>query len=357
MERIAASTSVHSSGCAALPVQRDGLTDYSPKDKPWDVHRGQADDVGWIYAAAVEFERYAARMADCGGVLRFGWATTPETGETSLQLREAHFCRVRHCPVCQWRRSLMWQARFYQSLPKLVQEHPKARWLFLTLTVRNCPIGELRATLNAMNAAWQRLKDRKEFRPVLGWVRTTEVTRSQDGSAHPHFHALLMVPPSWFTGRQYVKQARWVELWADCMRLDYTPVVDVRTVKARTPEAPAPTCSSPASGGGGDIAQALQRAVSETLKYSVKPSDMTDDPEWFLELTRQTHKCRFVASGGVLKDVLKVDQESEEDLLLQDGSTEGEDDGSRLAFGWRSAERRYRRAPGGDNGPTRTDPD
>lgn len=76
----------------------------------------------------------------------------------------------------------MWQARFYQSLPKLVTEHPKARWLFLTLTVRNCPITELGETLTAMNAAWQRLKDRKEFRPVLGWVRTTEVTRGKDGS-------------------------------------------------------------------------------------------------------------------------------------------------------------------------------
>jgi len=39
----------------------------------------------------------------------------------------------------------MWQARFYQSLPKLVEEHPKARWMFLTLTVRNCPIDELGA--------------------------------------------------------------------------------------------------------------------------------------------------------------------------------------------------------------------
>ena len=116
-----------------------------------------------------------------------GWADLPETGETRLRLREAHFCRVRHCPVCQWRRSLMWQARFYQSLPKLVTEHPKARWLFLTLTVRNCPITELGETLTAMNAAWQRLKDRKEFRPVLGWVRTTEVTRGKDGSARPAF--------------------------------------------------------------------------------------------------------------------------------------------------------------------------
>ncbi len=99
----------------------------------------------------------------------------------------------------------MWQARFYQAMPRLAAEHPKARWIFLTLTVKNCQISELRDTLKHMNASWQRLKDRKEFKPVSGWIRSTEVTRGKDGTAHPHFHALLMVPPSWFT-RHYIKQ-------------------------------------------------------------------------------------------------------------------------------------------------------
>ncbi|MCZ7121741.1 protein rep, partial [Salmonella enterica subsp. enterica] len=98
---------------------------------------------------------------------------------------------VRHCPVCQWRRSLMWQARFYQSLPRIVAEYPAARWMLLTLPVRNCAIGELGETLSRMNMAFQRLKDRKEFRPVQGWIRTTEVTRGSDCSAHPHFHTLM----------------------------------------------------------------------------------------------------------------------------------------------------------------------
>ena len=70
----------------------------------------------------------------------------------------------------------MWQARFYQALPALEQEHPKARWIFLTLTVPNCPVEELRATLQEMGKGWQRLIKRKEFKPVLGFIRTTEVT-------------------------------------------------------------------------------------------------------------------------------------------------------------------------------------
>ena len=222
----------------------------------------------------------------------------------------------------------MWQARFFQALPGLVEAHRDARWLFLTLTVRNCPVEALRPVLKDMNTAWGRLVKRPEFRQVQGWIRTTEVTRGRDGSAHPHFHALLMVPPSWFT-RHYVKQARWVELWRDTARLNYAPSVDVRTVKARPGEV------------DGDVSQALRRAAAETLKYAVKPSDMTADPAWFLELTRQVHKLRFIATGGLLKGVLRDGQESDEDLALTDG--DGQDDGSRVGFTWRPADRRYRR--------------
>ncbi|MGZ7278142.1 protein rep, partial [Streptococcus pyogenes] len=71
-----------------------------------------------------------------------------------MRLRSAEFCRVRHCPVCQWRRSLMWQARFYQALPRIVADYPDSRWMFLTLTVRNCDIADLAETLTAMNAAF-----------------------------------------------------------------------------------------------------------------------------------------------------------------------------------------------------------
>jgi len=342
MEVFASSKSKNIRYIESSPERDDSLTHYSPKDAPWDRHRAQTDDVAAIYARAAEFERLAARMSSCSGILRFGWVDDPETGESRLRLREARFCRVRYCTTCQWRRTLMWQARFYESLPSLVAAYPKARWIFLTLTVRNCEITELGDTLTAMNAAWRRLAARREFRPVLGWIRTTEVTRGQDGTAHPHFHALLMVPPSWFKGSAYVKHARWVELWQACARLDYTPVVDVRTVKPLKRQPDETTIEATAA--------ALQGAVKETLKYSTKPGDMTADESWFLELTRQTHRRRFVATGGALKDVLKVEQESDEDLALADGPAAGEDDGARLAFSWRRDDRRYRRFPKADKG-------
>lgn len=214
---------------------------------------------------------------------------------------------------------MMWQARFYQALPALQEAFPGARWVFLTLTVRNCALADLRQTLKAMSEAWGRLVKRPEFKPVLGWVRTTEVTRSETGEAHPHFHALLMVSTSYFGG-QYVKQARWVELWQECARLDYVPVVDVRAVKGE-----------------------MSKAVQETLKYSVKPADMEADGQWLLELTRQVHKLRFIATGGALKGVLKVEEAiTNEDMVNADSGVPEVPESPRMAFAWDRPVKRYR---------------
>ncbi|MBE3060658.1 protein rep, partial [Klebsiella pneumoniae] len=63
-------------------------------------------------------------------------------------------------------------------------------------------------------------------------------------------------------------------------------------------------------------AERVRGAVAEPRKYSTKPADMVADPKWVLELTRQTHKRRFVATGGALKDVLKLDQETDADMVI-----------------------------------------
>ena len=106
---------------------------------------------------------------------------------------------------------------------------------------------------------------------------------------------------------------------AECLRVSYDPNVDVRAVKPRKPkDGESLACAT---------AELVRGAVAETLKYSTKPADMVADPEWFLELTRQTHK-RFVATGGALKDVLKLDQETDADMVIGDDISEGDDDGS-----------------------------
>ncbi|MGS5500607.1 protein rep, partial [Citrobacter sp. SL156] len=87
---------------------------------------------------------------------------------------------------------------------------------------------------------------------------------------------------------------------------------------------------------------ALADAVAETLKYAVKPSDMTKDREWFHELTRQVFKLRFVSTGGVLKDLFK-EETSEEDLLLLTEEEETDKELGSLYFNWYKTKAKYRR--------------
>ena len=292
------------------------LSEISPEDKPWNKHRQNTDTIESYYSGS-DFDKYAERMAFCSLFLEFGFNTT-EDDSLKLKLWAAKFCRIRFCPVCQWRRSLLWKAKMYNVLPQIVDKYPTHRWLFLTITQQNVPITELRQTLTEMNKGWQRLIKRKAF-PALGWMRSTEVTRSENGYAHQHFHCLLMVPTSYF-GRSYLNQQKWSTLWRDVMKLDYDPIIDIRAVKARI----SPTA-----------------LVPELAKYITKESDLVANREWFLELTKQLHGMRAIATGGILKEYLRDMPEEPEDLIGSDGDGMDKDFG-RLLFGWRRQEKNYK---------------
>lgn len=215
----------------------------------------------------------------------------------------------------------MWKAKAHKILPKVIEHFPKHRWLFLTLTVRNVEITVLRETLTWMHKSFVRLTKLKEF-PAVGWIKSTEVTRGKtpSGSAHPHFHALLMVPPSYFSGKDYLSQKRWVKLWQQATRLDYEPMVHINAVdRHRNP----------------------QNLIPEILKYQVKESDLVADREWFLELTKQLHKTRAVSVGGVLRDYFKALEEEPEDLIGTDETDTVLDEGH-LYFEWKKQLKKYK---------------
>jgi hypothetical protein len=85
--------------------------------------------------------------------------------------------------------------------------------------------GDLTPTQNVLPSLGRGLKPPK-------FVKTVEVTRGKTpvGSAHPHFHVLMMVKPSYFT-HGYLSQAKWVEMWQKSLRIDYKPILDVQALK------------------------------------------------------------------------------------------------------------------------------
>lgn len=290
-------------------------------ESPWDAHRRHARLVGEQYWAAPpdlwpKFHRKGDLIKDCSPRLSFTNIVDAETGECGLRFSAASFCRVRHCPVCEWRRSLKWAARLHQILPAVERLHPGARWIFLTLTVKNPTLADLRSTLKLMRAAWAKMLRYKEF-PALGGTLALEITKGRDGNPHPHYHCLLLVPKSYFQGKNYLSQDRWRDLWQRAAKLQYEPSVNVKAVK------------------GEDMAG----SIAEAVKYTTKPADMAEDPTWLWSMTEALHRVRAVEAFGVLKPLLK-----DLDELEEEGPEEGnEAEADQLTFDWYPSRDRYGR--------------
>jgi plasmid rolling circle replication initiator protein Rep len=293
------------------------LESLSEKDKPWDKHRKNADIVSNYYKQG-GMDSHAERVSLCSQLLEFKLLPHKEGVEQKLKLTSAKFCRVRHCPICQWRRSLRWKAKAYENLPKVVADYPNGRWIFLTLTMKNCQLTDLRETLAHLNQSFRRLTQLKAF-PGIGWIKSVEITRGQDGSAHPHLHCLILLKDSYYK-EDYLSKPDWIALWKQCLRVDYSPILDVKAIQPET---------SPVG------------LIAEVLKYQCKESDLIADCDWFLEYVKQVHGTRAVGVGGVLRDYFRELEEEPEDLIGHDEESTEDTQGPSLYFRWNRKIRKY----------------
>lgn len=341
-------------------------TDY--KKQLWDENKSYAVQVSnSLFSSKNDIQKtWSRRIRLCANLLEYGWVEM-DNHQFLLKLKTAKFCRVRFCPVCQWRRSLMWVSRFFDSFSRIHKDYPKMRYIFVTFTVANVPVTELHQTVAVMGTAWKRLIKYKSY-PALGFVRSLEVTKEKDlyeyktvfdektqktvkkktdrlirkarpDYCHPHFHVLMAVPSSYFA-RDYLSKDDWALMWQKALRADYKPVCDVRVVKP---------CKKSKQAVSGDYApekaalDAIMSAVTETVKYSVKPSDMVSDSSWFLEVADQLHKTRAVALGGVFKEYFSVDNE---DFISEPNNLETKklENKGGLMFSFRQHLKRYQRS-------------
>lgn len=261
---------------------RQVLADKSAtgKTRNWALHKLHS---GYISLAYEEIDpRKAERMKDCAN-----WLSFVRKEDGTMKLHDARFCRVRLCPVCQWRRSLKTFAQMSQVLD--VATSDGFQFIFLTLTMKNCSGSNLSNELTHLLLSFNRLMKYKDIqKAVKGFYRGCEVTHNVNTDEyHPHIHAILAVRSGYFGGTMYLSQARWTELWQRALQVEYTPIIDVRKCK-----------------GG-------SKAIAEACKYAVKPSDILNFDDW--EMTVDTlrtldtalEKRRFVGLGGCIKEIHK----------------------------------------------------
>lgn len=327
------------------------LCDYSTRDALWDKHRAYTDAITDFYLGS-ELHRLGERSSQCAMMLGLAMVVDDQ-GEGRLKMRVLHTCKVRWCAICQWLKQRVWRRRFVQGIPAMLEVYPASRLLFLTLTVKNCPIGDLRSQIEYMGQSFQRLMQRRHIKSlVLGYAKSLEVTKGADGTAHPHFHVLLLVKSTYFKSGNYLSHDDWMLLWRQASRLDYDPYIHIQTIKPKK------------NGVDGKHGKGIIGSICEVAKYTVKPSDLLGAPidkktgkkvkytgeishrDWFLELTKQMHGTKAMNLSGVFKEFMSQEEPAQEEILNavnEDGEEIPVEEEDIFFFNWWQQVKKYAR--------------
>lgn len=233
-----------------------------------------------------------------------------------------HRCRSRHCQNCQRIKAFVWQEKMKEIFPDLIANYPNHKYLFITFTVKNPKIKNLRLVLLCMTRAYAKMFQRKAFKKwFAGDIRATEITRGNSGSdeAHPHFHALICVHPTYFKGANYMSADVWGKAWGECLASEFAkegleynaadypkgfPRVDIRLAKSADRKTDITNKN---------ITEHGEQVINYVLKYSVKGSDLLKNGKadaWFWEFDKQVKGIRMIAaSGDIKKSLAKLERD------------------------------------------------
>ena len=154
------------------------------------------------------FTKESEKIKQCGNFLEFIFKEHQITKDTKKKLANANFCKNRFCPVCSWRRTRNITGQLKEAFTA-IQEKEKIATLFLTLTVNNPDVKDLKDTIAKMNKAFKRMSETKRFKnAILGYFKSIEILgdKTPNGQAHPHFHILLVVKENYFKKSDYINQ-------------------------------------------------------------------------------------------------------------------------------------------------------
>lgn len=254
-------------------------------------------------AKMLQRDRRSEHIQVCGSMLQFLKERNLVSEEIRRRLVKGNFCKYRFCPMCQWRMARKVCREVLGRLRTINEAHNGVALLFLTLTIKNEPITELKSTVKHLSQAFQRLQQSKQYKDVVyGSIRAIEFLgdNTEQGECHPHFHCLLVVPKSYFTSRYYINFEEWTNLWQRSLRVDYRPIINVQRVKPK------------------EKMSAIVAAALEVVKYSVTSSDLEKlTKEDFQELDRQTRNIRQYNYSGELKDAEPTFDDAEDESLWQ----------------------------------------
>jgi hypothetical protein len=106
----------------------------------------------------------------------------------------------------------------------------------------------------------------------------------------------LQVSPTYGNHKgYYITQQDFTNLWQNALKVDYKPIVDVRQIKAKN-----------------DSKDSLISAVAETIKYTLKSSDLLKMNKYSFPILDESMKgVKTINCGGSLLHVQKICKDDE----------------------------------------------
>ena len=249
------------------------------------------------------FTQRAKKLQECGTRLTF--KECPKGHKESNKLTYANFCRLRLCPMCQWRKTLFIFQHFLKVAHKVQENNFNCQFIFITLTGKNVSANNLNNEIDRYLksfAKWLKYKTIKLA--ILGTFRTLEITYNEkENTFHPHLHIIGIVKKNYFS-KNYISQETLGKTWRKAFKADYTPVVDIRKIRKRdknktTIEEELRKTSQTS------YDTALAAAAAEVAKYNVKIKPLLTEKNSAqiietLDLAMQNR--RFIAYTGIFKN-------------------------------------------------------
>lgn len=252
------------------------LDSISKDESKFKKFRKNADDISrmLVNSQYTTIKDYGHRISSCANYLKFSQCYE------GLKLIDANFCRVRVCPICQWRRSLKYRAIYFKHIERM--KAATTNWQLLTLTVKNPHINELDNTIKQMERAFTRIFRADRVESLLNdkphWIKCLEVNagKKNKNHCHPHFHILLG-----FKKGHYIDQSRWALMWKEKLEVNYMPIVDIRQIKQPL----------------------TNKSMCEVLKYISKATDLIESgPRWTESYIIQMDGKHCIRSSNFFKN-------------------------------------------------------
>ncbi|MBR6298642.1 MAG: protein rep, partial [Candidatus Gastranaerophilales bacterium] len=157
MSKIIISEIIENSNLEIIKDTGEVLEDKSAtgRERPWSERKTENLQIVNLLRNARKIDPYIISLSrldqvkDCAS-----WLEYAILSDKTKKLAKANFCRLRLCPMCAWRKSLKLFAQVSVITDAILRDK-KARFIFVTLTVRNVKGEELRAKIQEMNEAFK----------------------------------------------------------------------------------------------------------------------------------------------------------------------------------------------------------